>query len=117
MTFPLGDVRFTFVNDTKQGPLLSYRRTKGPLILGENLQIVGDYVHFTVSDANWGVTGSDSSANNNFGTGFLELDFPANTRIYSIQWLTYYTNGGFKEVLMRVDPNPYSQIDSYVPRV
>lgn len=109
----LRSVRFNFINDTNQGALLTYGRRSAGLFLGENLQIARGYAHFTVKDSEWTMTGANNSATSCFGTGYMELDYTTYIQVYSIQWLTYYTNGAFKEVLMRLDPAPGSNILSY----
>lgn len=113
----LVDVRFIFINDTKQGALLQYRRTQTALDVGENCEIVGEYVHFTVKNGNFLKTGDETNANSCFGTGFLELNLgPGKLQIYAINWFTYFTNGNFKEVVMRIAPDAQTQIVTYLPK-
>lgn len=115
----LREAYFTFIGDTKQGALLTFGRTRGPLEITETLQLAGSYMHFTVKDSNWRHTGNDSNAVSDFGSGFLELYLESQQlpqkQIFPISWATYYTNGSVKEVIARIDPLPVTYIQYYNP--
>lgn len=98
------DFKFFFINDTNQGPALTYNRLQAPLEASEALNITTGtitFIHFTIKDGNFRKVGDESDATSINGVGYLQIIFDTKVDTYPIHAFTYYTNGGVKECYFR----------------
>lgn len=110
MAFP-NTFSFFFINDTKQGALLSYSRQDAVLDANELCDIFcggNGYIHFTCKDSNFRKTGDESNAGSIFGIGYFTTVLDGVPQNYAVDRFTYYTNGSVKECYFYISlPGPF----------